>query len=82
MNSQHKDGETESRRILDRVAREADGGGSLISRTAKRVRGHMVAEDADKADWAEYWGTRIGRGLGILFVVCLLIWFILFLMRG
>ena len=77
-----KDRETESQRILDRVAREAEGGGSLISRTAQRVRGHMNAEDADKADWAEYWGTRIGRGLGILFVVGLLIWFILFLMRG
>lgn len=82
MSSQHKDGKTESRRILDRVAREAEGGGSLISRTAQRVRGHMTAEDADKADWAEYWGTRIGRGLGILFVVALLVWFILFLMRG
>lgn len=78
----NKDRENESKRILDRVAREAEGGGSLISRTSQRVRGHMTADDADKADWAEYWGTRIGRGLGILFVVCLLIWFILFLMRG
>lgn len=77
-----KDRENESKRILDRVAREAEGGGSLISRTSQRVRGHMTADDADKADWAEYWGTRIGRSLGILFVVCLLIWFILFLMRG
>lgn len=78
----NKDRENESKRILDRVAREAEGGGSLISRTSQRVRGHMTADDADKADWAEYWGTRIGRSLGILFVVCLLIWFILFLMRG
>ena len=26
----------------------------------------MSAEDAHKEDWAEYWGTRIVRGLGML----------------
>jgi hypothetical protein len=82
MSNRDSDGKTESRRILDRVSREAESGGSFISRTAKHARDHMAAEDADKGDWAEYWGTRIGRGLGIVLLVCLLIWLILFVMRG
>jgi hypothetical protein len=82
MSGQDSDREAESRRILDRVSREAESGGSFVSRTAKRARDHMTAEDADKDDWAEYWGTRIGRGLGIVLLVCLLIWLFLFLMRG
>jgi hypothetical protein len=82
MSGQDEDRKAESRRILDRVTREAESGGSVVSRAAKRARNHMAAEDADKDDWAEYWGTRIGRSLGIVFLVGLLIWLVLFLMRG
>ncbi len=82
MSDQESHRKTESQRILERVSREAESGGSFVSRTVKRARDHMTAEDADKDDWAEYWGTRIGRGLGIGLLVCLLIWLVLFLMRG
>lgn len=82
MNSKDEKNEAESRRILQRVSQESDPGGSLIARTARRARDHINAEDADKGDWAEYWGTRIGRGLGIGLVVLVVAWFIHFLMGG
>jgi hypothetical protein len=82
MSDQDRNREAESRRILDRVEREAEAGGSRLSRAAMRARDHIAAEDADKSDWAEYWGTRIGRSLGIMILVGLLIWLILFIMRG
>lgn len=82
MNREDEDRNTESRRILDRVARESEAGGSLASRAVRRARDHLAAEDADKDDWAEYWGTRIGRGLALVFLLGLLLWLVLFLVRG
>ena len=77
------DRETESRRILDRVSREAESGGaSMAGRMATRVRGHVGARDVDRADWAEYWGTRIGRVLGLVIVAGLIVWLVLFVIRG
>lgn len=69
-----KDAE-ESQKILDRVARESETvGTSSFVRTADRVRGHFNADDADHDKWAEVWGTRIGRVLGILFFIGLVIY--------
>jgi len=76
------DRETESRHILDRVAREAESGGkSMTARVASRVRGHVSAQDVDRADWAEYWGTRIGRVLSLILVVGLIVWLVMFVLR-
>lgn len=50
----------ESRRILDRVAREAD------------ASGHGAQGQDD--DRIEYWGTRIGRALGLAITVALMAW--------
>jgi hypothetical protein len=77
MNGDDKDRQAESRRILERVAREveADGGSA-------RARNDLRAEDADSEDWAEYWGARIGRGLGVILLIGLLVWLFLVLMRG
>ena len=62
----HDDGERESRRILERIGREDQSSGvSFIARTAQNVRDHVTAADADKSDRIEYWGTRIGRSLGL-----------------
>lgn len=47
-----------------------------------RVRDHLAAEDADKGDPVEVWGTRIGRALAIVAFVVLILWLIQFLMRG
>lgn len=77
------DGESESRRILDRVAREAESGSpSLIARAAKGARDHVSAADADRSDPIEIWGTRIGRLLGLVLGVGLVIWLALFIVNG
>ena len=64
----------ESRRILDRIAKESDPSGSLAVRAVRRVERHMRAEDADQADPLEVWGTRIGRLFGIALFVVLTGW--------
>lgn len=68
------DNEAEAKRILERVAQESETvGTSSAKRVAERVKGHMTAEDADENEWAELWGKRIGRALGAIFVVVLII---------
>ncbi|SFO42453.1 hypothetical protein SAMN03159463_01846 [Mesorhizobium sp. NFR06] len=81
--AERRDEEIESRRILERVAREtAPGGASFIARTAKDARDHMTAADADRADPIEYWGTRIGRTLGFFIAIGLLVWLVYAVTRG
>ena len=73
----------ESRRILDRVSREAESGGrSAIDRAANRARDHLTATDVDRDDWAEYWGTRIGRTIGAVFLLGAIVWLVLYLAQG
>jgi tetrahydromethanopterin S-methyltransferase subunit G len=67
---------TESKRILDRIARESDPSGSLAVRTGKRVGRHFRADDVDRDDPIELWGTRIGRVIGIVALVVLATWLI------
>lgn len=77
------DDHVESRRILDRVSREAEAGGrSAIDRAANRARDHLSAKDVDRGDWAEYWGTRIGRTIGAVFLVGMIVWLVLYLAKG
>lgn len=77
-----RDQQTESRRILERVSHEAESGGpTVIGRAARRARKHLVATDVDPGDWAEYWGTRIGRTVGAVIVVGLVVWLLIFLVR-
>jgi len=71
--AERRDDETESRRILERVAREtAPGGASFIVRTSKDARDRVTAADADRTDPIEYWGTRICRTLGFVIAIGLL----------
>ena len=63
--------DAESRRIIERIDRESASGG-LVERT----KGHFSAEDADQADSIEVWGTRIGRFLGLLVLIAMIIWVI------
>ncbi|MBT1157864.1 hypothetical protein J1C56_19905 [Aminobacter anthyllidis] len=77
------DSEKESRRILDRIARESEpGGASFVSRKTDKMRSHLAAADVDKADPIEHIGTRIGRILGFVLTVGLLLWLINYLVRG
>ncbi|MBU0583242.1 MAG: hypothetical protein KKB66_12075 [Alphaproteobacteria bacterium] len=73
----------ESRRIIERVAREAESGSrSVVDRVARRAHDHVTAADVDPEDGIEYWGTRIGRILGVFLAVGLIIWLIIFVVRG
>ncbi len=68
------DNEAESKRILERVAQESETvGTSSVKRIAERVKGHISADDTDENEWAELWGKRIGRALGEIFVIILII---------
>ncbi|MCT8999361.1 hypothetical protein [Chelativorans intermedius] len=60
----------ESRRILERVERESD----LFMRMAARARDHFAARDAGDEDRIELWGRRIGRVLGLVFALFLIVW--------
>ena len=79
------DGETpeerEARRVLERVSTDTEGlGASSLARSATlfrsgaRMRAHFSGADADPDDWAEVWGRRIGRGLGLVAFVVLAIY--------
>lgn len=63
----------ESQRILNRIQDESETTG-IAGRTARRVGDHMRAADADQRDWAEVWGTRIGRTIGAVVVVVLFLY--------
>lgn len=83
MTESDDDKSKESRRILERVSQEAEAGGrSAIDRAANRARDHLAATDVDRSDWTEYWGTRIGRSIGALFLVGMIIWLVLYLAQG
>lgn len=70
----------EARRILEQVAQESGpGGASLLARATRGVRDHVAAADVDPGDRIEYWGTRIGRALGLLIVAALMTWLVLLL---
>lgn len=66
----------ESRRIIGRVGAETEA--SMV----RRARDHMAGKDADEKDWAEVWGTRIGRWLGAVLLIYLVWWLISFVAGG
>ncbi len=74
------DGEREARRILDRIARETEpGSASPAARATRAARDHLAAADVEPDDRIEYWGTRIGRVLGLLLALGMMVWLGLFL---
>jgi hypothetical protein len=74
------DRHAESRRILDRVAREGRVG--LLGRTAERAQGHLTAADVDQNDRIEVWGTRIGRVVGVIVIIAFCFWALSYLTSG
>lgn len=68
--------EAESRRILNRVGAESEA--TMAQRVKRRVSDHMTARDAPEDDWVEVWGSRIGRSLGVLFFLGLVVWLAFF----
>ena len=64
--------EEEAKRILERIEQESEVvGTSSMRRVAERVKDHATAQDKEGDTWAEVWGTRIGRTLGMIFFVFL-----------
>ena len=66
--------QAESRRIVDRAGAESEA--SMTRRAVGRVGDHMAGRDAEGGDWAERWGTRIGRWLGVGLLVYVIWWLI------
>jgi hypothetical protein len=69
----------EARRDLDRIGEQGEVvGTSAMARAARasleRAGNHLGAADAPADDPIEVWGTRIGRGLGVVFFVGLLVY--------
>ena len=76
-------GDVESLRILDRVAREsAADGASFMVRSTNRVRDHLNANDVDPDDRIEIIGTRIGRTIGFLITLAIIGWLIFYILGG
>ncbi len=65
---------TEAQRILQRVGDENVSSGLPFT---QRTKSHFSAKDADATDPIEVLGTRIGRGLGLLVVIAMFIWFVI-----
>ena len=66
------DQEEEARKILKRVEQDSETvGTSSMRRTAENITSHMRGDDANQNDWAEVWGTRIGRTFSVIFFIAL-----------
>ena len=75
--------EEESRRILERVARESDSGGlTQMGGVLGAARRRIEADMPRGADPIEYWGTRIGRFLGLLITIAIVGWLLLYIFGG
>ena len=64
------DGPQESRRILERVERES---ATWLRGAADAASRHFGAADAPPDDPVEVWGRRIGRALGFIVAVAVVI---------
>ncbi|HET7414030.1 MAG TPA: hypothetical protein VFJ18_15360 [Pararhizobium sp.] len=77
---EHDERAEEARRELQRL-----GHGSglfstpMLKRRAHSLGAHFTGKDADAGDRIEVWGTRIGRGLGLIAFIGLLVWLVLHL---
>jgi len=74
-----KDDETvrQAKRTLDRLGEEGGLSATPVMKSAANsVRDHFAAEDADKSDNIEVWGTRIARSLALVVFVGLVLWMI------
>lgn len=78
MTASDKDRSAELRRIIERLRHEAEPSGLAAS---ARNREGKAPDPADR-DWAEVWGTRIGRSLGLVLLVALIVWLVQFALRG
>lgn len=72
----------EAKRVLDRVSRESETiATSSLARVARQATDHISGADADQDDKVELWGKRVGRSLGIVAAIVLLVMLINWLLR-
>lgn len=85
MSKQPRDDEENAReamRVLDRVSRESETlATSSLARIARQASDHMAGADADQHDPAEVWGRRVGRSMGVVAAIVLLVMLIQWLLR-
>ena len=67
-----------SEEALAGVVRDAEvigtsGFARMARHTGERLEAHFGAADAEPDDRIEVWGRRIGRGLGLIFAVVLVV---------
>lgn len=72
--------QAEAHRILERVQREATA--SIVQRSFARTTRHLSAEDVNETDAVEVWSTRIGRWLGTIITLAIIVWLIFYLLQG
>ncbi|WP_321344439.1 hypothetical protein [Breoghania sp.] len=70
--------EREAQQALERVQGDSETlGASSFARVAGRTRDHFSARDKEaENDPMEVWGTRIGRGLAVIFALGLVIYLV------
>ncbi len=66
----NKERQRRALRDLDRVTEQSETiGTSQFSRSANRARDHLMGVEDSASDPTEIWGKRIGRLLGLAFVI-------------
>ncbi|MEP3275745.1 MAG: hypothetical protein ABJN26_16340 [Stappiaceae bacterium] len=72
---QHAEKVRRAEAALKRVELDSEtAGASSLVRMAEKSRSHFSADDADQEDRTEVWGRRIGRGLGLVFLIGLIVY--------
>ncbi len=56
--------------MLERVSREGE---TLLSSSLKKAASHYAGQDGAPEDRIEIWGKRVGRALGTVFVIILVL---------
>lgn len=72
----------EAERILERLAREPTGPQAMVRRGLSRTSKHLSADDAPENDPIELWATRVGRWLGLIITLAIIVWLISYLMQS
>lgn len=73
----------ESRRILSQVEDESTAQShGFLSRQFKHKMSHLNAEDVDGQDKVEIWATKVGRLLGFIITLGIIVWLIIYLMQS
>ncbi|WP_374832111.1 hypothetical protein [Paenochrobactrum pullorum] len=72
----------ESEDILARIKLETGSGATgVIARSFNRGREHLKASDLDAQDRVEVWATRFGRILGLIIMLAMMVWLVLYLLQ-